>query len=443
MKNFTLFFILLITGLTTNLLEAQGSWTFQTNPLGSGDAAMLGKVQFVSPTEGWISVSSGGLLHTINGGVNWIYRKPFPNETVWSLSDPDIDLCFVNPTTGWLLKSFGTSEVDLHGTVIYKTTNGGNSWQRIVLSQNVTDDLALQIQFVDANNGWTSRFNFSSGEFTFLKSTDGGDNWTQIPYSTPYYTGFLFDFVDTNNGWGIKIGPGLAAPYSIIHTTDGGVNWEEQYNDNTLGELNIIRFTDANNGWVLGLNNKILKTTNGGATWEKITNTGLSDDYNPKCVFFLDANNGWIGTKEENTLNNAIVLHTTNGGLSWEIQNTPSSEAIFSIFFWDSNNGWYTADNGEIGHYSEVFGLDEKNISKSINIYPNPNDGRFYISTKNEISNMKIEIYNVRGQKIYESTNLGQPIIKNEIDLSKHSKGIYFIKVKDGVTTYTDKIIIR
>jgi len=153
MKNFILILVMLITGLTINSLKAQGSWTIQANPLGSNNAALLGKIQFVSQTEGWISVSSGGLLHTTNAGVNWTLLTPFPNETVWSLSDPDINMCFVNPTTGWLIKSFGTSEIDLHGVVVYKTTNGGNNWQRIVLSQNTPDDLGLQIQFVDDASG--------------------------------------------------------------------------------------------------------------------------------------------------------------------------------------------------------------------------------------------------------------------------------------------------
>lgn len=433
---------MLISGLTINSLRAQGSWKLQPNPLGSDGTSLLGKVQFISPNEGWISVSSGGLLHTINTGENWILRTPFPNETVWSLSDPDINMCFINPTTGWLIKSFGTSEIDLHGVVVYKTSDGGDSWQRVVLSQNTPDDLGLQIQFVDSNNGWASIYNFNTGEFTFLKSSDGGDNWNQIPTSTPAFTGFFFNFVDANNGWAISAAPGFISPYTILHTTDGGINWTEQYSDNTAGELNIIQFTDINNGWVVGQNNKILKTTNGGATWGKITNTGLNSDYNAKCVFFLDENNGWIGSRNENSSDYAIVLHTTNGGSSWEIQSTPSPESIFSIFFWDINNGWFTADSGRIGHYSNPLGVEENNFDKSISVYPNPNNGKFNISLKNSIPKMEVEIYDVLGQKIYEAST-HSPLLINEIDFSSCSKGVYLIKINDGENTYTEKIVIQ
>lgn len=433
---------MLINGLTINSLKAQGSWTLQTNPLGSGDAALLGKMQFVSATEGWISVSSGGLLHTTNAGVNWTIRTPFPNESVWSLSDPDINLCFINQTTGWLIKSFGTSEIDLHGVVVYKTTNGGNDWQRIVLSQNTPDDLGLQIQFVDENNGWASIYSFSSGNFSFLKSTDGGNNWSQIPTSTPNFSGFFFNFVDTNNGWAITAGPSLQPPYTIIHTTDGGLNWTEQFNDATAGELNIIRFTDINNGWVIGLNNKIFKTTNGGATWEKITNTGLSNDYNPKCIFFLDANNGWIGSKRENSSDNAIVLHTTNGGSSWEIQSTPSPESLFSIFFWDTKNGWFTADSGRIAHYTNPLEVKENIVNKYLNIYPNPNTGTFYFSLKDTNSKIQIEIYTISGQKVYEASNMEKQTT-NEVNFAPQTKGVYLIKINDKENSYSEKIMIQ
>ena len=61
MKKLRFILAMLIVGLTSNSLKAQSGWTLQTNPLGTGDPAMLGKVQFVSPTEGWISVSKGSI----------------------------------------------------------------------------------------------------------------------------------------------------------------------------------------------------------------------------------------------------------------------------------------------------------------------------------------------------------------------------------------------
>lgn len=162
MKKLRFILAMLIVGLTSNSLKAQSGWTLQTNPLGTGDPAMLGKVQFVSPTEGWISVSKGArLLHTTNAGANWSVVTMFPNDTVWSFSDPGINLSFINSTTGWVLKTFGSVFSNSFGAVVYKTTNGGNNWERNVISQNA-GDMGFAIQFIDANNGWATVINLNT-----------------------------------------------------------------------------------------------------------------------------------------------------------------------------------------------------------------------------------------------------------------------------------------
>ncbi len=54
-----------------------------------------------------------------------------------------------------------------------------------------------------------------------------------------------------------------------------------------------------------------LHTTDGGATWER-QDTGEGDDL--FGVFFLDSQTGWV------TGAWGTVLHTTDGGVTWERQ---------------------------------------------------------------------------------------------------------------------------
>lgn len=440
MKNFTLMLILLISGLTMNSLKAQGSWTLQTNPLGIGDAAMLGKVQFVSQTEGWIDLSwSANLLHTTNSGTNWTVEPLSQTDVVWSLPEIPLNMCFVNASRGWVIKSLGTSGEDSHGAVIYKTINGGLNWQRIILSGNA-DDVAMQIQFADANNGWASIINASTGIFTIFKSTDGGNNWIPVPNSIPAFTGFVFRFIDSNNGWAIQAES--LTTYTILHTTDGGANWSQQYIDFGDSEPNDIQFTDLNNGWIAGTNGAVFKTTNGGLNWVRLTNTGLTTDHNPISVYFTNPASGWLGVST--IADYSFILHTTDGGASWNKQNPflYNNEDIYCLFFWDENKGWFTASNGKIGHYFNPLGINENTANKFVNIYPNPNIGKFCIDLKEPKSKMEIEIYNILGQKIYESSTL-LPLPTSEIDLSSHPKGVYLIKINDGENNYSEKILIQ
>lgn len=76
------------------------------------------------------------------------------------------------------------------------------------------------------------------------------------------------------------------------------------------------------------------------------------------------------------------------------------------------------------------------------NIYPNPNNGTFYFRLKNANSKIKIEIYNLLGQKVYEASNMEKQT-SNEINFVPQSKGVYLIKTNDGENNYTEKIIIK
>lgn len=82
------------------------------------------------------------------------------------------------------------------------------------------------------------------------------------------------------------------------------------------------------------------------------------------------------------------------------------------------------------------------NISNNFNIYPNPNNGKFSIDLKEPKSKILVDIYNVWGQKIYESSTL-LPLSTNEINFSSQPKGVYFVKINDGEMNQIEKIIVQ
>ncbi|MBI4932030.1 MAG: T9SS type A sorting domain-containing protein [Bacteroidetes bacterium] len=72
-------------------------------------------------------------------------------------------------------------------------------------------------------------------------------------------------------------------------------------------------------------------------------------------------------------------------------------------------------------------------------LFPNPARDKITVNSKGIINS--IEIKNVLGQSIYQSSNL--QINQSTIDLSSHPKGIYFIKVQSGDKVYTEKVVIQ
>ena len=80
---------------------------------------------------------------------------------------------------------------------------------------------------------------------------------------------------------------------------------------------------------------------------------------------------------------------------------------------------------------------DVERLTKNITIYPNPNSGNFTIDIGN-FEETNLEIYNITGQLILKN-NLTQNL--TSINLTKFSKGMYFVKVNTANIVIIEKII--
>ncbi len=87
--------------------------------------------------------------------------------------------------------------------------------------------------------------------------------------------------------------------------------------------------------------------------------------------------------------------------------------------------------------------VSEKSVNKStINIFPNPATDKITISCLEKINSIKI--YNVLGEKVYESL-ITQAISNTPVTINmiSHPKGIYFVKIYSEGKNYTKKIVIQ
>src|SRR6185436_3078769 len=81
------------------------------------------------------------------------------------------------------------------------------------------------------------------------------------------------------------------------------------------------------------------------------------------------------------------------------------------------------------------------NPQSAITITPNPATNNFTITFPNIINKGSLEIYNVLGKKVFESTIFN--VSQKEIHLKNIEAGIYFVKVKDGEKEYCKKLVIE
>ncbi len=426
-------------------------WVLQANPTnGTANVLSGGKIQFVSSTEGWISTSRGNLLHTTDAGNSWSVVTPFPSDTVWSFADPAVTMSWVNQTHGWKINGIGTTFGRGYGAVLHMTTDGGATWQKKVMS-TTAGDAGLEVQFIDENTGWALIYNLDSATALFQKSTDGGNSWVTPTHDTVG----IFSFVDADNGWSIMNTASEDTSMLINHTTDGGIHWVAQYTDVSAGAFNAIQFTDSNNGWVVGGEGKILKTTDGGTTWFKVTNTGIAPQSKSKCLFYLNADTGWIGTNDgiPNENPDRVVLHTTDGGANWttSYRTQNDSSAVFSIFFLDANNGWFTGDYGRIEHTinggTEIKGNGRRvpDVFSLYQNYPNPTNPTTAIAYDiPNLSFVTLRVYNVLGQLVETLVSSYKQSGHYQVtfDGSSLPSGVYFYRLEAGSFVQVRKLMI-
>lgn len=75
---------------------------------------------------------------------------------------------------------------------------------------------------------------------------------------------------------------------------------------------------------------------------------------------------------------------------------------------------------------------------EGLSIFPNPASGqKVYINTKSGKSK-KVEIYNVLGNSI-----LSAELVGNELNISSLEPGIYIMKIQEGKSTATRKLVVR
>lgn len=83
-----------------------------------------------------------------------------------------------------------------------------------------------------------------------------------------------------------------------------------------------------------------------------------------------------------------------------------------------------------VGYMNKVMILvnvkdENKEFNISFSFYPNPVNDILHIKSKNNINNCKLSIYTLNGEKLLETE------IKETIDISRLSSGIYYVVVND------------
>ena len=250
------------TVLRTN--DGGTSWT----PVVTGITDNFTAMYFVDASNGWAITGiksefysefpdSSIILHSTDGGIAWT------KQLTLSLTLLN-DINFIDAENGWAV---GVHRDSL-GSIILRTTNGGTTWTQQSID---TIPLITNVEFVNSSTGWilSTSIGMSSDSWIY-KTTDAGNSWSPQFVTAGWRYDIINDIVfhDPNNGiavgnLSIHIGADSAL---ILKTTDGGENWTQILID--YPELNNVFFTSATEVTTVGEEGVILRTSDGGFSWE-------------------------------------------------------------------------------------------------------------------------------------------------------------------------------
>ena len=104
----------------------------------------------------------------------------------------------------------------------------------------------------------------------------------------------------------------------------------------------------------------------------------------------------------------------------------------------DSIRSYFTNGMTPCGASLMLASNETKLEAKSINVYPNPANESITISLSNLEKGARFEMYDITGKLCLKSQLVKE---QNQIDISKLEEGLYLLKINNGITNYSKKVI--
>lgn len=321
---------IVIAGQPLDMKRLQG-----LKPRAIGPAGMSGRVTAIdvvlkNPDIIYVGTASGGLWRSTSGGIHW--EPLFDRQPTLAIGAVAIDQS--NPDVIWV----GTGEGNPRnsqssGNGVYKSLDGGKTWQylgleksrnihRILIDPRNSDHVYLGVQ----GPAWGL-----GQERGVYKTTDGGKSWRKILY-VDQSTGIADLIMDPSNPnklfaamWQFRRWPWYfqsgGAGSGLYVSLDGGETWKARTHKHGLpqGELGRIGLAIARNnpGVVYALvesqKTALYRSEDGGIKWQKTADHNIGNRPFYYAEIYVDPSN-------ENRVYNlySVVTVSQDGGKSFE-----------------------------------------------------------------------------------------------------------------------------
>jgi photosystem II stability/assembly factor-like uncharacterized protein len=262
--------------------------------------------------------SRGEVYKTTDQGATWSFHNSLISATISTIAVKE-NLIIAAGTGGSMSKSSDT----------------GINWS--MMSMTGTIDDIRNITFVTDQTGYA--IGGTSTASVIIKTTNGGQTWEKLPFSTTYFTRSQYWLNETTGFVGRR------GQYGLFKTTDGGLNFDSVNTGigTSTQSWNVIAFANADTGYIAGDNGNYCRTTDGGVSWTVLPNnlhhgTGIIYD-----IAVIDAKTvvsmGGGGR----------VFKTTDAGQTFtDYSGLGTTSAMYSVDFYGKDLGYLVGSSGRV-----------------------------------------------------------------------------------------------
>ena len=295
-------------------------------------------IEFFNENIGYAGTLGGKLLRTSDGGDTWTDIAP-------SITPAPEGVCGLSIADS--LFAYAVGQWDTPGFFL-KTMDGGNTWTRHNMS--AYSNALVDVFFISRDTGFVTGQGANGGA-VILYTTDGGLSWSkkfdsgipgQYVWKIQHVKGdFWVGSIQTFNGG------------KFIKSSDGGQTWTEH--TAPVPDMQGIGFATPLHGWVGGYVNGFYETIDGGESWEFKDFGG-----NFNRFYFLDSTlayaSGWSVFKFSDTTSSSVSqparASLEDDGFIISLSPNPSDQYVDVKFYLPVQDnlrmGFYSADGAMI-----------------------------------------------------------------------------------------------
>ena len=283
----------------------------------------IADVAFIGSSQAWAIDQRGTALYDVRESAS-------PRKQATEFGSRPL-LSFVDQKTGFAFARLR----------LWRTTDAGQRWEKVSDFDQANLDLQLtslsKLHFVDEQHGWLVDV------FGVWRTEDGGVHWQRVFHTADLDELRQVSFRESEHAV-------VAAKEGIYLTVDGGRNWKLTNRNN---EFFAVYALDERTSWAWG--DWLERTDDGGNTWNKLYD--LNGRMEIFSTHFINKIEGWAAGLEipesfssrvrnpDAPKSNGILLHTKDGGKSWDRAATPTDLYFQRVSFSDSKHGWLLGMN--------------------------------------------------------------------------------------------------